>query len=147
MELMKLNIQLFAASASNSKTLWAPASSKNGYTLKASFSETSTNTTNNTSTVSCTASLGASHISYSVTNGGTLAIYWHDNRENKDVLIKSEKINSCGMSYGTKSVSGSKTVTHKLENGVLKNIIPFDSTYLLSSNSSSKDSAHLSIIS
>ena len=112
MELMKLNIQLFAASASNSKTLWAPASSKNGYTLKASFSETSTNTTNNTSTVSCTASLGASHISYSVTNGGTLAIYWHDNRENKDVLIKSEKINSCGMSYGTKSVSGSKTVTH-----------------------------------
>ena len=112
MELMKLNIQLFAASASNSKTLWAPASSSHGYTLKASFSETSTSTTNNTSTVSCTASLSASNISYSVSNGGTLAIYWHDNRENKDVLIKSATINSCGRSYGTKSVSGSKTVTH-----------------------------------
>jgi len=112
MELMKLNIQLFAINASKSKTIWAPASSKNGYTLKASFSETSSNTTNNTSTVSCTASLGADHISYSVSNGGTLAIYWHDNRENKDVLIKSATINSCGMSYGTKSVSGSKTVYH-----------------------------------
>lgn len=112
MELMKLNIQLFAINASKSKTIWAPASSSHGYTLKASFSETSSNTTNNTSTVSCTASLGSDHISYSVSNGGTLAIYWHDNRENKDVLIKSAKINSCGMSYGTKSVSGSKTVYH-----------------------------------
>ena len=112
MKLMKLNIQLFAIGASNSKTIYAPANSSKGYTLKASFSETSSNATNNTSTVSCTASLGASNISYSVSNGGTLAIYWHDNRENKDVLIKSSTINSCGMSYGTKSVSGSKTVYH-----------------------------------
>lgn len=112
MKLMKLNIQLFAKGASNSKTIYAPANSSKGYTLKASFSETSSNATNNTSTVSCTASLGASNISYSVSNGGTLAIYWHDNRENKDVLIKSSTINSCGMSYGTKSVSGSKTVYH-----------------------------------
>ena len=112
MELMKLNIQLFAINASKSKTIYAPANSSKGYTLKAYFKETSSNATNNTSTVSCTASLGSDNISYSVSNGGTLAIYWHDNRENKDVLIKSSTINSCGMSYGTKSVSGSKTVYH-----------------------------------
>lgn len=105
------------ASASNSKSIYAPASSSYPYTLSVSFNETSTSTPNNTSTISCSASIGASKISYSVSSGGTLAVYWHDNNQNTDRLVASITVSSCGngggASYGTKTASGSITATHK----------------------------------
>lgn len=100
------------ASASNSTLLTAPGSSTYKYTLAVSFNETGTNTANNYSTVTCSATLSANNISYSSTNGGTLSIYWHDNKNNTDVLLASEYISSCGMSYGSKTVSGSYTAYH-----------------------------------
>lgn len=105
------------ASASNNKSIYAPASSSYPYTLSVSFNETSTSTPNNTSTISCSASIGASKISYSVSSGGTLAVYWHDNNQNTDRLVASITVSSCGngggASYGTKTASGSITATHK----------------------------------
>ena len=107
------------ASASNSKTIYSPASSSYGYTLSTSFNETSTSTANNTSTIKCSASIGASKIAFSVSGGGTLAVYWHDNNANTDKLVASITVSSCGnggsASYGTKTASGSITATHKAD--------------------------------
>ena len=111
MNKMKLNIQRFVG-ASNSTTLKAPASSSYKYTLSVAFTENSHTASNNTSNVTCAASLGADHIAFNVSGGGTLAVYWHDNRENRDVLVASATIDKAGMSYGTPSVSGTFNVTH-----------------------------------
>ena len=103
--------------ASNSKStqLTAPASSTQKYTLTASFNETGTDISGNYSSITCTATLSASNISYESTNGGTLAIYWHDNRTNADTLVSSSYISSCGMGYGSKSVSGNINATHNAD--------------------------------
>ncbi len=108
-----------AISASKSTTTYAPNSSSYGYTLSVSFTETSTSTANNTSTISISASLGASKAAFSVSNAGTLKIYWHDNNTNSDTYINEIIISQCGntssSSYGTKSVSGSKVATHRAD--------------------------------
>lgn len=110
---LKLNIQMFAISASNDTSLTAPASSSYKYTLSVSFTENSTNTANNTSNITCSASIGANHISYSVSGGGTLNVYWYDNNNNSNgTLIAYETFDSAGMSYGTKSVSGTINAVH-----------------------------------
>lgn len=105
--------------ASKSKTIYCPASSTYGYTLSVSFTENSTNTANNTSNITATASLGASSAAFSVTNGGTLNLYWHDDRTNTDTLLSSLVISQCGktssVSYGTKSTSKTLDVTHKAD--------------------------------
>lgn len=114
---MRLNIKRFAIEASNDTKLTAPVSSTYKYTLTASFIENSTSTANNTSNITCTASIGAQYVSYNVSNGGTLEIYWHDNRTNNDTLLDSITVEQCGNggghSYGTKSVSATTNVTHK----------------------------------
>lgn len=114
---MRLNIKRFAIEASNDTKLTAPVSSTYKYTLTASFIENSTSTANNTSNITCTASIGAQYVSYDVSNGGTLAIYWHDNRGNTDTLLDSITVEQCGngggAGYGTKSVSATTNVTHK----------------------------------
>lgn len=108
-----------AISNSNSTELTAPASSTYKYTLETSFTETGTDTSANTSTISCSASLGASKIAFSVSDGGTLAVYWHDNNTNTDTLVKSITVSSCGngggSNYGTKTASGTITATHKAD--------------------------------
>ena len=106
-----------AISNSKSKTIYAPASSSYGYTIKTEFTETGTDAGANTSTITCSASIGASKIAYSVSDGGTLAVYWHDNNTNTDTLVKSITVSSCGngggSNYGTKTASGTITATHK----------------------------------
>lgn len=101
-----------AASASKTTNLYAPASSQYPYYLSVSFTENSTNIENNTSSVTVVASLGATNISMDVLNGGTLYLYWHDNRTNTDTFVSSIVISKCGMSYGTKTTSGTIDVTH-----------------------------------
>ena len=100
------------ASASNSTTIYSPASGTYGYTLTAYFNENSTNINANTSNITVTATLSASAIAFEVTNAGTLAIYWHDNKDNADVLKNSVTLSSCGMSYGSKDISATFDVAH-----------------------------------
>ena len=111
MNKIKLNIQRFVG-ANNSTSLTAPASSTYKYTLAVAFTENSHTASNNTSNVTCAASLSANNIAYNDTGGGTLAVYWHDNRQNTDVLVASAAVNKVGASYGTASVSGTFDVTH-----------------------------------
>lgn len=96
------------ASASKSTTLYC--SKGYGYPLTASFTENSTSVNNNSSNVTCSASLTSSGASWSSNYNSTLAIYWHDNKENYDRLVASKSFKSLSSSQ---SVSGTIDVTHK----------------------------------
>lgn len=97
------------ASASNSTTLYS--NNGYGYTLTASFNENGTNVANNTSNVTCTATLSSGNPNWSTSYASTLIIYWHDNRENYDRQVAS--ISFAGMGPNTsKSASGTINVTH-----------------------------------
>lgn len=102
--------------ASNSTTIYASASTKYGYTLSVSWNENATSSYNNTSVITASGSMGSSQMSFAAGSSYSyyLRLYWHDNKNNTDVLIaSSSRFTSCGMSYGTRTVFGSITVTHK----------------------------------
>lgn len=86
------------------------------YTISVSWSESSPSVTNNTSKITASGSMSASKVAFSANAvyNYYLRLYWHDNRTNKDTLFASSGVfHSCGMGYGSRSVSGSITVTHK----------------------------------
>lgn len=119
------------ASNSASKSIYCSKSS-NPYTLKVSWSESSPSIANNTSIISISASLGASNVSWDSYYNSYLKIYWHDDHDGKDVLVAtSDGFKSCGMGFGTKSVSGQITVDHKDDgslNGFAKVVFEAGST-------------------
>ena len=89
---LKLNIQLFGASASASASL--TSSGGNKATLSVSFTENSTNITANTSNISCSASITMNTGSFSGISSPMLYLYWHDNHNNTDSLIASKNVTS-----------------------------------------------------
>lgn len=96
----------------NSTSIYSP-NSNYPYTLTAYFNENSTSTTNNTSNITVTATLSAQNIAFEESNAGTLAIYWHDNKDNTDVLKNSATIISCGMyPYSSQSVTSTFDTPH-----------------------------------
>ena len=98
------------ASASKSKTL----TSNNGYayTLTASFTENSTSVTNNTSNITCTGTLKSTNARWTSSYNSTITIYWHDNRQNKDIYVAAT--NAKEIAYGgTITATGTINVTHK----------------------------------
>lgn len=137
------------ASNSASKKIYSPASSTYGYTLKASFTENSTNTSNNTSNITCTASLTSDKISFAA---GTnyLRIYYYDNKNHSNgTLIASKTVGSLGK-QSTVSVSGTIDATHN-DNGSLscyvKAVWTKDSgSYVPASNNISTDWTALTTI-
>ena len=97
------------ASATKSVTL----SSSNGgkYTLTAEFVENSTSVANNTSNITCTATLISINAYWTSSYNSTLAIYWHDNRQNTDVYIASINAKTITL-YGSLITNGTINVTH-----------------------------------
>lgn len=98
------------ASASNSVTLWSNGG--HGYTLNASFWENSTSTANNTSNITCKATLTSQGAAWSSSYNSTLTIYWHDNRENYDRYVASINLSSLGVNASA-AAQGTINVTHK----------------------------------
>jgi len=98
------------ASASNSVTLWSNGG--HGYTLNASFWENSTSTPNNTSNITCKATLTSQGAAWSSGYNSTLTIYWHDNRENYDRQVASINLSSLGINASA-AAQGTINVTHK----------------------------------
>jgi len=98
------------ASASNSVTLWSNGG--HGYTLNASFWENSTSTPNNTSNITCKATLTSQGAAWSSSYNSTLTIYWHDNRENYDRYVASINLSSLGINASA-AAQGTINVTHK----------------------------------
>lgn len=103
------------ASASKTTTLYSNGG--HAYTLVSSFVETQVDTTNNTSTLSCTVSLVPINNYWETSYDSSIAVYWHDNRQNTDIMVSA--LGFKGISQGeTKTTTGSITVTHK-EDGTL----------------------------
>lgn len=102
--------------ASNSTQLGC-ANTSYKYTLSVNWSEGETNIANNTTKISANGSLSASNVGFDAMYDSYachLKLYWHDNNKNTDTLFAtSGAFTTCGMGYGTRSVSGSITVTHK----------------------------------
>ena len=98
------------ASASNSVTLWSNGG--HGYTLNASFWENSTSTPNNTSNITCKATLTSQGAAWSSSYNSTLTIYWHDNRENYDRYVASINLSSLGINASA-AAQGTINVAHK----------------------------------
>lgn len=98
---------------------YASAALAAGWTIDCSWSETSTSTTNNTSTISITGKIWrSSTYAFSYTGAGSLTVYWHDNRDNVDRAVASVAVNEVGYSVNERSVSGSITVTHHSDGGL-----------------------------
>ena len=124
MKRIKLDIQLFGASASKTNTSLKSTAGNKG-TLKASFTEsdlTADNISNNTSTISASASFTQVTGSFSSFSKPYLRLYWYDNNKNKDG-IEIAKLNVTSMSKGqTRTISATKTVEH-LSDGTLKGYV------------------------
>jgi len=112
MKLLKLNIQLFGASATNSTTL--TTTTGNRATLTASFTENSTSTENNTSNVTCTATFKMTSGSFSGYSTPKLEIYWHDDYTNSDILFATINVTACSSGQ-TKTATATNDVTHKAD--------------------------------
>ena len=98
--------------ASNSKSTTLYSSNGYGYTLTASFNENSTNVANNTSNITCSATLSPSNAYWSTSYPSSLTIYWHDNRENYDRQVASISFNGLSSASDVKTASGTINVTH-----------------------------------
>lgn len=109
---LKLNIQLFGASASNSTTLTSSAGNK--ATIGVSFTENSTNITNNTSNVTVSGYIKMTTGAFSQYYTPTIAVYWHDNRSNTDSLIQSKDVTALSRNQQV-DVGGTFDVAHNTD--------------------------------
>lgn len=96
-------------SASKSTTLYS--SNGSGYTLNAYFVENSTSTANNTSNITCRATITSQGASWSSSYNSTLVIYWYDNRERYDRYVASINLSSLGVGASA-TAQGTINVTH-----------------------------------
>ena len=133
MEMMKLNIQLFASNTSDDYKLTS-SSGNYGY-LKASFSESDAKSSTNTSVISVTATLTRKTGSWSAIGKTSLQIWWYDNNNNS-AGTKVAEIAVPELAYGntgnTATVSGTTTVTHKSDGslkGYAKAVWEFGGTF------------------
>ena len=100
------------------KKLYSNASSTYYYLLESVFTEDSTSTANNTSTLTLTANISNHDIRYTSNVNSTLKIYWYDNNLNTNgTLVASLNVKSIYPSSAstvmTKTATGTVTVTHK----------------------------------
>lgn len=103
-EYIKLNIKRFAISASNSITLKSSAGNK--ATLRVNFTENSTSTANNTSSITVTGGIKMNTGSYSGVSSPYLYVYWHSNVNDTDYQLASKNVTALSSTEVT--VSGTK---------------------------------------
>ena len=103
-----------ATEASKSRSVYAPVyPTSYPYTHYVYFKETSTDTTNNTSSLTFTASMTSNGAGFGSATDNWLSVYWFDDGANSKgtrVAITSTKAMEIG---GNLTVSGTLTVTHK----------------------------------
>ena len=111
MELLRLNIQLFAG-GSNSTTLSSGAGNK--ATLSVSFNETNASDpdiANNKTTISASATMKMTSGSFSVSSTWYVRLYWHDNKNNKDVEVANVPVSALSRNQSV-TASASFDVEH-----------------------------------
>ena len=102
--------------ASNSVQLDCAKRAK-AWTLSVNCSESDTSIANNTTKITASGSLASSNTGFNVLYDSYachLKLYWHDNNKNTDTLFGDSSFTTAGVGQGgTRTVSGSITVTHK----------------------------------
>lgn len=102
--------------ASNSVQLDCAKRAK-AWTLSVNWSESDTSITNNTTKITASGSLASSNTGFNALYDSYachLKLYWHDNNKNTDTLFGNSSFTTAGVGQGgTRTVSGSITVTHK----------------------------------
>lgn len=119
MERLKLNIQLFASASKSNSSLKSTAG--NRATLTASFTEADLTTghiANNKTSITATATITMNTGAFSGSSIPYLYIYWHDNKNNTDVLVDSKQVSAIAKGESA-SVSGTIEVEH-LDDGTLR---------------------------
>lgn len=113
MKYLKLNIQLFGASASNSTTLTAAVGNKG--TLSVSFVENSTNSSTNKSNITVTATFKMTSGGYAQYSTPRVEIYWCDNY-GYTTITRMDYTNAAALSRN-ESVTATATfdVEHKAD--------------------------------
>ena len=113
MKYLKLNIQLFGASGSNSTTLTSSKGNKG--TLSVSFVENSTNSSTNKSNITVTATFKLTTGGYSGYNTPRVEIWWYDNN-GYTTITRMDYTNASSMSRNqTVTASATFDVTHKAD--------------------------------
>lgn len=138
------------ASASKTKKIYSPKSSKYYYNLTASFVENSTDSATNTSNITVTATISAEGIGYSGASSNTWDIYWIDNHNHATALLcKSESITSL-TNHTSKSMTATIDVEHNADGNltgrVQVNYNNVGTGYAPSSNSVATDDTALTYI-
>lgn len=98
------------ASASNNKDIGSPS----GYTynLSVSFTENGQpDVVNNSTNITCSATIKSNGASWSSGYNSTLIVYWHDNRDNYDRQVGAINISSLGAG-ASRTVTGTINVVH-----------------------------------
>lgn len=102
--------------ASNSVQLDCAKRAK-AWTLSVNWSESDTSIANNTTKITANGSLASSNTGFNAVYDSYachLKLYWHDNNKNTDALFGDSSFTTAGVGQGgTRTVSGSITVTHK----------------------------------
>ena len=102
--------------ASNSVQLDCAKRAK-AWTLSVNWSESDTSIANNTTKITASGSLASSNTGFNALYDSYachLKLYWHDNNKNTDTLFGDSSFTTAGVGQGgTRTVSGSITVTHK----------------------------------
>ena len=138
------------ASASKTKKIYSPKSSKYYYNLTASFVENSTDSATNTSNITVTATISAEGIGYSGAGSNTWDVWWIDNHNNATALLcKSEAITSL-TNHTSKSMTATIDVEHNADGNltgrVQVNYNNVGTGYAPSSNSVATDDTALTYI-
>ena len=111
--------------ASNSKSTTLYPKSGYGYTLYCSFSEqklTDDQTSRNVTRIDAYGLLQANGTYWSTSYWSSIVLYWHDNRENKDIEIARSDFAGLGGTYDKRECSTSFDITHK-DDGTLSGYV------------------------
>ena len=98
-----------------SKTLATSGGYSKGFTLSISWSENSTDASNNTSNITATATLAKLEANFWVTGAGILRCYWHDDKTNTDDLVSESWIDEIGYQQNSRSTGGTFNREHKAD--------------------------------
>lgn len=111
--------------ASNSKSTTLYPSSGYGYTLYCGFSEeklTDTQISANKTKINANGYIKANGTYWATSHLSYLVLYWHDNKENKDIEIARNEFGGLSSTTDSRSVSASFEIAHK-DNGTLSGYV------------------------
>ena len=99
--------------ASNSKSTTLTSGAGGTFILSTSFNENSTSIANNTSNITISGTLARGTGRFQSGQNNMLRVYWHDNKNNTDVLVAEQVVHNLYDPGASATASGTINVDHK----------------------------------